>query len=225
MGEENKVTLHGQLFSPYVKRVELALKVKGILFEYVEEDLNNKSPLLLKHNPVHKKVPVLVHNGKPVIESLVILEYIDETWKNGPRLLPEDPYERSKVRFWSAYIQQVMECTVKIFTAEEQEKACEEFYEKLGVLEDGMKDMFPGGIEGGNIGLLDILILVAFGAYKAQEEVFGVKLLDPEKTPLIHSWVNTLLELPLVNETVPPHETVVSFVRFFKQRITNAQSQ
>ncbi|XP_034217515.1 glutathione S-transferase U9-like [Prunus dulcis] len=97
MEEENKLTLHGLWISPYSKRVELALKTKGIPFEFVEEDLMNKSPLLLKYNPVHKKVPVLVHNGKPIVESLIILEYIDETWKTGPRLLPEDPYKRARV--------------------------------------------------------------------------------------------------------------------------------
>lgn len=111
MGEENKVTLHGSWASPYVKRVELALKVKGIPFEYVEEDLRDKSPLLLKYNPIHKKVPVLVHNGKPVSESFVILEYIDETWKNQPRLFPQDPYERARVRFWASFIQQVISQT------------------------------------------------------------------------------------------------------------------
>ncbi|XP_009785599.1 glutathione S-transferase U9-like [Nicotiana tabacum] len=222
MGEENKVTLHGMWLSPYVKRVELALKVKGIPFEYVEEDLSNKSPLLLKYNPVHKKVPVLVHNEKPINESLVILEYIDETWKNGHRLLPEDPYERSQVRFWAVYIQHVMECMLNIFTAEDQEKACEEFYQKLGVLEDGMKNMFP--VKSRNIGLLDILIVVAFGACKAQEEVFGLKFLDPKNTPLITSWLNSLLELPVVKESVPPHDKVVSFLRFFKESSSNAQA-
>lgn len=105
MAMENKVTLHGMWASPYVKRVELALKLKGIPYEYVEEDLKNKSPLLLKLNPVHQKVPVLVHNGKPIAESLVILEYIDETWKTG--LLPQDPYKRSQVRFWAGFMQQV----------------------------------------------------------------------------------------------------------------------
>ncbi|PHT88364.1 hypothetical protein T459_10470 [Capsicum annuum] len=195
--------------SPYVKRVELALKVKGITFEYVEEDLSNKSPLILKYNPVHKQVPVLVHDGKPINESSVILEYIDETWTNGPSLLPEDPYERSKVRFWAAYIQHVMEFMLKIFTAEDQEKACEEFFQKLRVLEDGMKNMFPGGspmIEDGKIGLLDIMIVVAFGMCKAQEQVFGIKFLDQEKAPMIHSWVNSLLELAVLKETVPPHD-------------------
>uniref|UniRef100_A0A5B7BPC6 Glutathione S-transferase n=1 Tax=Davidia involucrata TaxID=16924 RepID=A0A5B7BPC6_DAVIN len=87
--------------STYSKRLELALKIKGIPYEYVEEDLSNKSPLLLKYNPVHK-IPVLVHNGKPIAESLIIIEYINETWKNEPRLLPDDPYKRAKVRFWAS---------------------------------------------------------------------------------------------------------------------------
>ena len=106
MAFENKVTLHGFWASPYVKRIELALKLKGIPYDYVEEDLMNKSPSLIGYNPVHKKVPVLVHNGKPICESLVILEYIDETWSDGPKLLPEDPYKRAQVRFWASFLQQ-----------------------------------------------------------------------------------------------------------------------
>ncbi|KAE8666039.1 Glutathione S-transferase U10 [Hibiscus syriacus] len=106
MEESNTVRLHGTWRSPYAKRVELALHLKGIAFEYVEEDLNNKSPSVIKLNPVYKKVPVLVHNGKPIAESLCIIEYIDETWKVGPRLLPRDPYRRAKVRLWTTLIHQ-----------------------------------------------------------------------------------------------------------------------
>lgn len=40
---------------------------------------------------------MLVHNGKPIVESDIILEYIEETWQNAPRLLPEDPYERAQI--------------------------------------------------------------------------------------------------------------------------------
>lgn len=146
MAEENKVTLHGMWASPYMKRVELALKIKAISFEYVEEDLLNKSSLLLQYNPVYKKVPVLVHNGNPLSESLVILEYIDEAWDNKPRLIPEDPYERAVVRFWADYIQQVAVSRYKMINAAGEEgfgEACEELYEKLRVLEEGIKDLFP----------------------------------------------------------------------------------
>lgn len=108
MENSEELKLLGFWVSPLVTRVEWALMLKGITdYEYVDEDVvNNKSSLLLELNPIHKKVPVLVHKGKAMAESLVIVEYIDETWKNHP-LLPRDPYEKARIRSFTVFTEKV----------------------------------------------------------------------------------------------------------------------
>ena len=103
MADKQEVRLFGIVGSPETTGVEIALKLKGVSYEYVHESPTNKSDLLRKYNPIYNKVPVLVLHEKPVCNSLVILEYIDETWKNCP-ILPSDPYHRALARFWSKFI-------------------------------------------------------------------------------------------------------------------------
>ncbi|KAL9992949.1 putative glutathione transferase [Helianthus debilis subsp. tardiflorus] len=99
----NEVKLHGIAESLFVCGVKTALNLKDVKYEFVLEDLSNKSADLLKYNPVYKKVPVLVHNGNPISESLVIVEYIDEVWKGVP-ILPQDAYEKAQARFWAKVV-------------------------------------------------------------------------------------------------------------------------
>lgn len=97
--------LLGSWSSPFSLRVIFALNIKSVPYHFQQENvLISKSDLLLQSNPVHKKIPVLIHENRPICESLAIVEYIDEAWASGHAILPSDPFDRAVARFWAAYI-------------------------------------------------------------------------------------------------------------------------
>ncbi|PWA76518.1 S-crystallin [Artemisia annua] len=102
--QQEEVILLDYWASMYGMRVRIALAEKCIPYEYKEQDLRNKSQLLLDMNPIHKKIPVLIHNGKPVCESSIIVEYIDEVWNNKAPLFSDDAYAKASARFWADFI-------------------------------------------------------------------------------------------------------------------------
>lgn len=104
MAAEKEVKLLGFWVSPFNIRCRIALAEKEVEYEYKEENLSEKSELLLKSNPVHKKIPVLLHHGKPICESLIIVQYIDEVFPGNSSILPSDPYDRAIAHFWADYV-------------------------------------------------------------------------------------------------------------------------
>ncbi|KAE8099308.1 hypothetical protein FH972_017299 [Carpinus fangiana] len=211
MGEE--ALLFGVWRSPFSRRVEVALKLKGVQYKYIEEDLGNKIALFLQYNPIHKKVPVLVHNGKPIVESQVILEYIDETWQ-GYLLLPKDPYERANARFWAKFIDD--KCLPAVFKAywgeeKEREKAVEEACEILKFLEEELKEKrFFGGESIGMVDIIANIIAFWFGGF---EEAWGTKLLTREKFPKLTNWSHEFVSNSVIKECLPPREKLIAHFR------------
>ncbi|CAL5210941.1 unnamed protein product [Lathyrus oleraceus] len=210
-----EVQLLGVRASPFVQRVEYALKLKGIEYTFIEENLMNKSELLLKYNPIHKKVPVFVHNGKPLSESLVIIEYIDETWDNYP-ILPQQAYEKALARFWSNFIDDKILGAISkaawTVNKEEREKGTEEALQALQFLENELKNKFFGGE---NIGIVDIAASYIAFWLPILEEAVGLKFLGGDKFPKLHKWSQEFINHPIVKEILPPKEGLLGF---FKSR-------
>ncbi|KAG8366274.1 hypothetical protein BUALT_Bualt17G0059400 [Buddleja alternifolia] len=95
----DEVKLLGRWTSPYVLRARIALNIKSLDYEFLEEIFGSKSDLLVKSNPAFKKVPVLIHGDRPICESFIIVQYVDEVWTSGPAILPSDPYDMAVARF------------------------------------------------------------------------------------------------------------------------------
>ena len=81
---------------PYCARVRIVLAEKGVEFEVVEIDLSDRPRWLYEKN-ASGKVPVLEEDGRPLPESVVIMEFLDERHPE-PALLPPDPADRAFAR-------------------------------------------------------------------------------------------------------------------------------
>jgi len=96
------VKLYSYFRSSAAYRVRIALNLKGVAYETVAIHLikdggHNKRPEFRALNP-QMRVPVLVTPaGDRLIQSLAIIEYLDETHPE-PALLPKDAVARAKVR-------------------------------------------------------------------------------------------------------------------------------
>ncbi|CAL4923481.1 unnamed protein product [Urochloa decumbens] len=209
--------------SPYVNRVQIVLNLKGLSYEYVEEDLLSKSERLLRSNPVHKKVPVLIHNGKPIAESQVIVQYLDEAFAGtGPSVLPADPYERATARFWAAFVDdKVGSPWHTILFAPEAEKkadAAVRIMAALETLEGAFKDCSRGGgyFGGDGIGFVDVVLGSYLGWFKVFEKMVGVRVLDAARTPLLAAWGERFAAADEVKDVLPDDvDKVIEFLQMF----------
>ncbi|CAH2060146.1 unnamed protein product [Thlaspi arvense] len=224
MAEKEEVKLLGIWASPFSRRIEMALKLKGIPYDYVEEILEHKSPLLLALNPIHKKVPVLVHNGKTIIESQVILEYIDETWKHNP-ILPQDPYERSKARFFAKLVDEQLMNVGFLSMAKADEKGrevvAEQIRELIMHLEKELvgKDFFGGK----TVGFLDLVAgsLIPFCLARGWEGI-GLEVITEEKFPEYSRWVKSLEKVEFVKDCIPPREKHIEHMNYMAERVRSS---
>lgn len=81
-------------------KVRIALAEKGLDWDsrLMALDGDQFDPAYLALNPA-AVVPTLVHDGDPIIESNVILEYLDDAFPE-PALRPANPFERARMRLW-----------------------------------------------------------------------------------------------------------------------------
>ncbi len=117
------------------QKVRIALAEKGIDWVSRPVDLSkheNLTPEFLAINP-NGVVPAFVHDGRPIYESTVMCEYLDERWPDAPRLSPDDLVDRALMRAWLRWIDEVPSMAIRVpsfrnvFLSHFQKKSPEEF--------------------------------------------------------------------------------------------------
>ncbi|KAF8391052.1 hypothetical protein HHK36_023352 [Tetracentron sinense] len=208
--------------SPYGMRVRIALALKGIKCESKEEDLWDKRHLLLKMNPAHKKIPVLIHNGKPISESLIIVQYIDEVWKEKSHLLPSDPYQRAQAMFWADFVDKKASSSIngsgrKVYMTkgEEQETAKKEFIECLKLMEGELGDKPYFG--GENLGFVDVSLIPFYCRFYAYETCGSFSI--EAECPTLVAWAKRCMEKESVSNSLPDQHKVYDYILQLKKKL------
>ncbi|GMP66289.1 hypothetical protein CsSME_00026704 [Camellia sinensis var. sinensis] len=205
----------------FATRVKIALAEKGVEYESREEDRSNKSPLLLKMNPVHKQVPVLIHNGKPMWESLIIVQYIDENFLNHFQqfpLLPCDPHQRAQARFWDDFVDKKI-CSVSKLTwsstGEAQEAAKNDLIGCLELLEGELGDKPYFG--GDTFGFVDVALIPFFNFFCTIEQLSNFRIVA--ECPKLVAWRHRCMEKESVSKSFPNHHKLYDFLLGSKKKL------
>ena len=95
------IKLYHNDMSSCAQKVRFALTEKGLDWEGAELDLRRGDQQRADYLKINPKgvVPALDHDGDIIVESNIILDYLNEAFPEPP-LLPESPLGRAQVRWW-----------------------------------------------------------------------------------------------------------------------------
>jgi glutathione S-transferase len=171
---------------PYAARVRIVLAEKGVDVDVVEIDLSDRPDWLYEKNP-KGRVPVLEEDDRPLAESAVLMEFLEERYPE-PALLPPDPADRAAVRL---LIFRADELTDPYYALRrEEDGARERFDAALGRL-DGLLGEQPY-LSGAEYGLADIALVP--WVLRARD-VLGVEL---DGFPALTDWLGRLEQRPAI---------------------------
>ena len=92
------IILHGASASPFVRKVLVALALKGLSFEQIQQIPFTRDAVYRKINPLGK-IPTLQDGELTICDSTVICEYLEDAYTR-PALYPANAADRAKARWY-----------------------------------------------------------------------------------------------------------------------------
>lgn len=200
------LTLVSHTLCPYVQRAAVVLLEKGVPFERRWVDLAHKPEWFLAVSPLGK-TPVLLVDDKPIFESAVICEYLDETLP--PRLHPEDAIERARHRGWMEFGSALLNTIAGFYNAPDEavlKAKAGELHDRFGQVEAtlGVGPYFAGVA----FGIVDAVFgpvfryIDAFDAFDAFDAIHAFGILGDY--PKVRCWRAALAARESVRQAAHP---------------------
>jgi glutathione S-transferase len=184
------LTLYDAARCPYCARARIVLAEKGIEYEAIEIDLNDRPAWIYEKN-VTGRVPVVEEDGWLLPESAVIMEFLEERYPEPP-LLAADPADRALARL---AIFRHSDFSDPYYSLRRGESgAAARFDDALARLETGLQaNRWLGGAD---YGLADIAYVP--WVLRARDSL-GVSL---DGSPAVAAWLDRLVQRPAVAREV-----------------------
>ena len=105
--------LIGSDASPFARKVRVVLAEKKMEYEFESEDPWGDKSGIWHNNPLGQVPVLLLEDGRPIFDSRVIVEFLDNASPRG-KLIPTDNRERIEVRRWEALSDGVLDAGVLV---------------------------------------------------------------------------------------------------------------
>ncbi len=190
--------------SPYSRKVRIVLREKALGCEEVDHNESERKPATV--NPLAKVPTLLLDDGTPIFDSVVITETLEALFPNPP-LIPADPVQRMKVRRWEALADGLCDALIPVVLESRRpaERRDDAYMAKLEGKVRATLGRFEeqlGGrrfAHGDTFTLADAAVVSAVGYVALRRP----ELLEPCR--VVRAYADSLLSRPSIANTVMPN--------------------
>jgi glutathione S-transferase len=214
---------------PYVERSRIVLLEKDVPHDVEFIDLANKPAWFLAISPMGR-VPVLLVDDRPVFESMIINELLEELYPRPP-LFPGDAIGRAEARSWIVFANDVlfpgsgavMTALAGGFTGDALAKPLATIRDGLGKLEPQVARAGGPFFQGKQFTLVDAAYAPFFRRLREAERWGGAEVRLLAGFPAVSAWAEALLTRPSVARAAP-EDLGPKARRFFEARAAKARA-
>ncbi|XP_055385286.1 pyrimidodiazepine synthase-like isoform X2 [Condylostylus longicornis] len=158
--DDGVLRLYSMRFCPFAHRAHLILEAKNVPYHTVFINLTEKPEWLTTKSPLGK-VPALeltnIPGAEPLIESLIICEYLDEKYPENP-LYPKDPLQKAYDKILIERFSPIAGAMRKVFVEGVPPGSLSEICSGLDIYEAELKKRGTKYFGGEKPGMLDYMI-------------------------------------------------------------------